>query len=676
MAYGTHDIRNIALVGSSGSGKTLLTETMLFEAGAIVSKGAIAAGTTVSDFDDRERKTQHSINPSICHFDHDGVHVNVIDTPGARDFYGKTLSVLSAVETIAIVINAQVGVDAVSQQLMNAAKERKLCRMVVINRIDAEGVDLEAVTEQVKEIFGSECLPMNLPASDHRSVLDCFGATEGSDTAFSSIADAHERIVDQIVEVDEELMELYLEGGGDLPEDKLHDAFEQALREAHLVPVCYVSADAGTGVSELVGVIERFMPNPSEGNPPEFFSGEKPVSTSPDPNKPLIAHVFKISIDPFRGQLAGLRLHQGMMRAGGQVYVGNARKPTKIGHILKLNGANQIEAQEAIAGDICALPRASDVSFNSVLQDSRDESGMALKLVDLPNPAYGLAIKTENDADAQKVSDALHTVTLEDPSIRVEHVAAHNETVLRGMGEVHLRDVLERISDHYGIKIETAFPSVAYRETVTTKADGHHRHKKQTGGAGQFGEVFLKIEPTERGGGFEFVDQVVGGVIPGQFIPAVEKGIRQVMASGAISGHEMQDIRVTVYDGKHHSVDSKEVAFVQAGKRAFMDAISRARPIIMEPIVSVRVSVPNDCMGDVAGDLSSMGGMVSGSTVMGSTTLVEGRAPLREIQTYHSRLNSLSGGEGSFTMEFSHYERVQPDLQSELVSKFRPQEEE
>ena len=676
MTYGTHDIRNIALVGSAGSGKTLLTEAMLFEANCITSKGAIAAGTAVSDFDDREKKTQHSINPSICHLDHDGAHVNVIDTPGSRDFYAKTLSVLSAVETVAIVINAQAGVDAVAQQLMNAAKQRRLCRMVVINRIDAEGVDSEAVTEQVREIFGSECLPINLPASDHGSVLDCFGASEGADTAFSAVADAHEQIVDQIVEVEEELMEIYLEEGGDLPEDKLHDAFEKALREGHLVPICYASAEKGTGVPELLGVIKRYMPNPSEGNPSEFFSGGSPVSMSPDSSKPLIAHVFKISIDPFRGQLAGLRLHQGTMRTGGQVYVGDARKATKIGHILKLNGAIQIEVQEAIAGDICALPRASDVSFNCVLQDSRDESGMSLKADELPNPAFGLAIKTENDVDAQKVSDALHTVTLEDPSLRVEHVSAHNETVLRGLGEVHLRDVLARISDHYGISIETSFPSIVYRETITSKAEGHHRHKKQTGGAGQFGEVFLTVEPTTRGEGFEFVDQVVGGVIPGQFIPAVEKGVRQVMATGAISGHEMQDIRVTVCDGKHHAVDSKEVAFVQAGKRAFMDAVSKARPIIMEPVVSVRVAVPNDCMGDVAGDLSSMGGMVSGSTVLGSTTLVEGRVPLREMQTYHSRLNSLSGGEGSFNMEFSHYERVQPDLQRDLISKFRPQEEE
>ena len=675
MAYTTRDIRNIALLGSSGSGKTLLTEAMLFASGGITAKGSIAAGTTVSDTDTRERTTQHSISPTVCHFDHQGVHINVIDTPGARDFYGKTLSVLSAVETAALVINAQSGVDAMTQQLLNAARERRLCCMVVVNRIDAEGVDLGAVTSQVREILGSECMPINLPSYGRDDVVDCFGSSEGPATTHDAIEDANIRIVEQVVEMDEELMELYLEEG-ELPHDKLHDAFGIALRDGHVIPICYTSAETDVGIAELLRVIKEFMADPTAGNPIRFMAGGESVSISPNPDGALLAHVFKISIDPFRGQLATVRLHRGTMRAGGQVYFDDARKPSKIGHVLKLNGASQLEVPAVVAGDICALPRASEASFNCVLQDARDESGLCVETTSLPNPAYGLAVRTENDADAQKVSDSLQTAMLEDPSIRVEHVAAQNETVLRGMGEVHLRDVLERITSHYGMTIETSFPAIAYRETITSRSEGHHRHKKQTGGAGQFGEVFLRAEPIERGSGFEFVNQVVGGVIPGQFIPAVEKGVRQVMASGAISGHEMQDIRVTVYDGKHHPVDSKEVAFVQAGKRAFMNAIAKARAIIMEPVVSVQVSVPNDRMGDVAGDLSSMGGMVSGSTVMGGTTVVEGRAPLREMQSYHSRLNSISGGEGSFSMEFSHYERVQPELQKELVSKFRPQEEE
>ncbi|MCZ6887788.1 MAG: elongation factor G, partial [Gammaproteobacteria bacterium] len=391
----------------------------------------------------------------------------------------------------------------------------------------------------------------------------------------------------------------------------------------------------------------------------------------------VVAHVFKVDVDPFRGRLGIFRIHQGTVRAGGQLFVGDARKPIKVAHLLKLMGGEHVEISEGIPGDICAIPRAEEVHFDAVLHDSHDEDAIHLQSMELPEPMYGLAIKSINDADAQKISDALHTLVAEDPSLRVDHVAALNETVLRGVGEMHLRVVLEEIADTYNVEVETAQPSIQFRETITAKADGHCRHKKQTGGAGQFGEVYLRVEPLERGDGFDFVNAVVGGVIPSQFIPAVEKGVRLVLESGAISGHGMQDLRVTVYDGKHHSVDSKEIAFVQAGKKAFLDAISKAKPIIMEPIVNAAIRVPGDSMGDVAGDLSSMGGMVRGSNVLlDGFTEVSGQAPLRELQGYHSRLKSLSGGEGSFTMEFSHYAKVQADTQKELMSGFKPIEEE
>lgn len=681
MGYSTTDIRNIALIGPAGAGKTQLTEALLYQGGAITTPGHVEQGTTVSDHSAREKSAQHSLEASVCHLDHDGIHINLLDTPGFRDFVGRTLAVLPAVETAVIVVDAAKGIDTATREFMTMAQELHLCRMIVVNKIDAENISLDDLMAQIQEAFGSECLPINLPSANAQGVVDCFFEPNGAETAFQTVEDAHEKIVDQVVEVDEELMEMYLEQDGELPADQLHSAFEKAMRDGHLVPVCFSSARAGIGVAELLQIFERVAANPTEGNPIEFRSGngdaETAVEIAPDSEGEAVAHVFKVDIDPFRGHLGVFRVHQGTIRSGGQVYIGDNRKPLKVTHILKLNGSEQSEVESAIAGDICALPRADELLFNSVLHENGNGGNMRLDMTHLPTPVFGLAIGTNTDAEAQKVSDALQTVCMEDPSIHVEHVASQNETVVRGMGEMHLREVIEGIKDQYGIEVSSSFPSVAYRETITSKAEGHHRHKKQTGGAGQFGEVYLRVEPMSRGEGFEFIDNVVGGVIPGPFIPAVEKGIRQVLESGAISGHELHDVRVSVYDGKHHSVDSKEVAFVQAGKKAFIDAVSKAKPIVMEPIVNVRIMIPSECMGDVAGDLSSMGGMVSGTNVLSeSVTEVEGQAPLREIQTYHSRLKSLSGGEGSLTMEFSHYARVSAELQRDLVNAYRPIEEE
>jgi elongation factor G len=355
-----------------------------------------------------------------------------------------------------------------------------------------------------------------------------------------------------------------------------------------------------------------------------------------------------------------------------QLYVGHARKPIKVTQLLKLKGHEHMRTDIGVPGDICAIPRVEDAYYDAVLHNSHDEDQIHLVSIPLPRPVFGLAIKPANDTDVQKTSEALHSLQAEDPSLSLQHVPALNEIVLRGLGELHLRTVLEDISARYGIQVDTTLPSIAYRETITIRADGHHRHKKQSGGAGQFGEVFLRVEPMSPGTGFEFRSEIVGGVIPSQFIPAVETGVRQVMESGAIGGYPMQDLRVTVYDGKHHSVDSKEVAFVQAGRKAFLDAISKAAPIVMEPVVDVTVTVPPDCVGGVTGDLSAMRGMVSGTSVRPDNRMeIFGQVPLKEIQGYHSRLKSLTGGEGSFTMDFSHYAQVPAQVQQELIAAFR-----
>jgi len=667
MSYGSEDIRNVCLVGPSNAGKTQLAEALLFAGGAIPTCGSVDQGDTVSDFTPRERELGHSQYASICHLDHKGIHINLIDTPGYRDFYGRALSVLPAADTAAVVINAQEGIELVARRMMKSAEKQRLCRMIIVNKIDAEDVDLESLLGEIQSAFGTECLPLNLPSVDRTGVVDCFFRPTGGDTEFSSFASAHTEIVDQVVEVDEELMELYLEQGEELQPDQLHDPFEKALREGHLIPVCFVSARSGAGIPELLEVFERLMPSPLEGNPPLFLKGEgdnvEEVVVTPDQSAHTIAHVFMVSIDPFKGRLGVCRVHQGTIKVGGQLYVGDARKPIKVNRLLKLNGDTFSNINKGLTGDICAIPRVDEVHYDAVLHDSHDEDHFHLKSIDLPRPMYGLAIKPAKDSDAQKTSDVLHTVEAEDPSLNLEHNTTLNEIVLRGLGELHLRTVLELIADRYGLEVDTALPSIAYRETITKAAEGHYRHKKQTGGAGQFGEVYLRVEPLPKGAGFEFESKVVGGAIPSQYIPAVETGVRQVMQSGANYGYPMQDIKVQVFDGKHHAVDSKEVAFVQAGKKAFLAAIANAGPILLEPVVDVTITVPSLCAGGVTGDLSSMRGMISGTEALAENRIVvSGQVPLKEMQGYHSRLKSLTGGEGSFTMDFSHYAEVPAEM--------------
>ena len=674
MSYGSDDIRNVCLVGPGNAGKTQLAEALLFAGGAIPRCGSVDRGDTVSDFLPREKQMGHSQYPAICHLDHHGIHVNLIDTPGYRDFYGRALSVLPAADTAAVVINAQAGIELVTRRMMQAAAKQRLCRMIIVNKIDAEDVNLPALLDEIQAAFGAECLPLNLPSADGNGVVDCFFQPTGAPTAFGSFESAHTQIVDQVVEVDEDLMELYLEQGQELKSSQLHDPFEKALREGHLVPVCFVSARTGAGIPELLKIFERLMPSPLEGNPPVFLKGEgeeaEEVVITPDKSGHALAHVFMVNVDPYKGRLGICRIHQGTISTGNQLFVGDARKPIKVNQLLKLNGETFTAVRKAVPGDICAIPRVEEVHYDAVLHDSHDEDHFHLKSIELPRPMYGLAIRPPSDADVQKTSDVLHIIEAEDPSVSLEHNVALNEIVLRGLGELHLRTLLELIVDRYNLNLETTLPSIAYRETITRPAEGHCRHKKQTGGAGQFGEVYLRVEPLPTGAGFEFQSKVVGGAIPSQYIPAVETGVRQALDAGASYGYPMQDIKVTVYDGKHHSVDSKEIAFVQAGKKAFLDAVTKAAPILMEPVVDVAVTVPDRCAGGVTGDLSSMRGMVTGTEALANNRIVvSGKVPLKEMQEYHSRLKSLSGGDGSFTMDFSHYAEVSPDAAGVTVAK-------
>ncbi len=673
--YKTQDIRNIALIGHAGAGKTSLTEALLHRSGTIPARGELSRGTTVCDFDPQERAMQHSINPALCHFNHKNHRINILDTPGYPDLLGRSISVLSAVETAVLVINSQEGIELGTRRMMEAAKRGKLCRMIVVNKIDQGIGKIDELVAEIQEVFGAECLPLNLPTEGGSAVEDCYFNDHGKPTAVSSVEEAHQKMIDQVVEVDESLMEDYLESGEEPSPGKLHDAFEQALREGHLIPICFTSAETGVGITKLLEIFSQLAPSPSEGNPPAFVKGEgsdaKPVELSTDPDAHAIARVFKIAIDPYLGKLGIFRIHQGTVKSGGQLFVGDHRKPIKVAHLYNVQGKDMVEVPHGIPGDICAINKVDELFYDAVLHDSHDEDNYHLKSIKLTPPMLGLALLPKNRGDEQKLSDALHKMIAEDPSLRLEHDASANETVMYGMGDLHLRIVLEKMKDQMNVEVDTSPPTIPYRETITRKAEGHHRHKKQTGGAGQFGEVYLSIEPLERGEGFEFQSKVVGGTIPGQFIPAVEKGVRSAIEGGAIAGFPLQDIRVTVHDGKHHPVDSKEIAFVAAGRKAFLDAVSKAGPIILEPVVNLHINVPADSIGGVTGDLSSMRGRISDQRMLsGNQAIVEGQAPLAEMEGYYAKLKSHSAGEGSYTMEFSHYEPAPHPVQKALTENF------
>ena len=667
-------IRTLALVGPSAAGKTSLAEALLLRSGAISAAGSLERGSTVSDFDPLERRMQHSLNSAVLHLDHADTRIHLIDTPGGADFLGQSLPALEAVETAAVVINAATGIEPMAVRMMEYAASRHLDRLIIVNRINAAPGALPALLEQIRETFGKECLPLNLPDAGGTKVVDCFYNREGH-SDFGSVADAHRALVEQVVEVDAAFVDRYL-NDGDVDASELHAPLEQALREGHLIPVCFVSSRSGAGVAELLDVIVKLLPNPTEGNAPDFLNGEGeaavPMQAKPDASLHVLAHVFKVTVDPFVGKMGLFRVHQGTVTKDSLLYVGDGRKPFKVGHLFMLQGKDHVEIPKALPGDIVAVAKVDELHFDAVLHDAAEDDHIHLKPLDFPVPVHGLAIEPKRHGDEQRMWEILTKLIDEDPCLKVEHVVATNETIVYGLGDLHLRVLLERLREVYKFEVNTRPPRIAYRETVTAPAEGHHRHKKQTGGAGQFGEVFLRIESLPRGGGFEFVDEVKGGTIPGQFLPAVEKGVREVLTHGAIAGFPVVDVRVVVYDGKHHTVDSKEIAFVTAGRKAFLDAIAKARPTVLEPIVTIEISASDQCMGDITGDLSGRRGMVTGTAnLAGGTVLIKGLAPMSELAAYQNRLNAMTAGQGRYSIALSHYETVPPATQQQLMQGYK-----
>ncbi len=678
--YTTSDIRNVALVGHAGAGKTSLAEALLKQAGVIGQVGLVEKGDTVCDASDEEKTRGHSLFNAVVHFDHDGRHVNLVDTPGSPDFIGQALPVLGGVETAVVVINASAGIEPTTRRMMERAKQQNLSRMIVINRIDADNLDLAALVAQIQESFGRECLPLNLPAGD--DVVDCF-ANDSGDSDLGSVEDAHTGLVEQIVEVDDALMETYLEQG-EVKNDQLEEPMRKAVQEGHLVPICFTASrkhddpQATVGVKALADALATLAPSPADAPNAGFapVDGGDAVDAAGDADKPVLAHVFKIVNDRF-GKLSAMRVHQGTVTKDSQLHAAGAKRPIKISHLYQLQGADHNEMDRAVAGDMCAVVKVDELKLGTVLSEADGTGELAHDEPPFPRPMYGLAVTAKSRGDETKIGEALSRLDEEDVTFNVTRDPSTHEMIINGMGDMHLRLVLDRLKSKYNVEVETKPPKIAYRETISMNAEGHHRHKKQTGGAGQFGEVYLRVEPLERDAGFEFSNDIFGGSIPNQFIPAVEKGVRQVMIEGCVAGYPMQDIKVSVYDGKHHPVDSKEVAFVTAARRGFQDAVNRAKPVLLEPIVDVEITVPNANMGDITGDLSGKRGRVQGTDMLpGDMSVIIAKVPLAEMTNYQSQLKSVTGGQGSYAMEFSHYDPVPSNVQQQVVAQYKPKQEE
>ena len=677
MGQNTASLRTVALVGHGAAGKTTLAETLLAASGAITTRGSVEKGNTVCDFDPQEKELGHSLNSAVCSFSWQDAQIHLLDTPGYPDFAGQAIGALAAVDTALVVINAQTGIELSTERMMRFAAACNVCRMIVINKIDADNVDLPKLVGEIRERFGRECMLLDLPAHHGADVIELL-AHDSGESDFDSVADDHRALIDQIVEEDEDMLARYLDEGADPSPDELHAPFEKALRAGHLIPILFVSAKTGAGIPQLLDVLAKLAPNPAEGNPPPFYKGAlndpnaEAFHAEPDASKHVLAHVFKVVSDPFVGKLGVFRVHQGTIKKESQLLVGDAKRPFKVGHLYRLQGKDYVEVESLVPGDIGAIAKVEEIEFDCVLHDSHDEDHIHRKPLEFPQPMQGLAVETKKKADEQRLFDVLHKLELEDPCFKVERHPTTNETVIRGLGEMHLRAKLSRMAQQFKIELDTKPPQIPYRETISGKAEGHCRHKKQSGGAGQFGEVMLRVEPLERGAGFEFVDIVKGGTIPGVFMAAVEKGVRQALEDGVVGGFPVHDVRVIVHDGKSHSVDSKDIAFYTAGRKATIEAIRAATPIILEPVVEIEILAPDEAVGDLAGDLSSKRGQVTGTQPRGTGSMaIGGKVPLAELDDYQGRLKSLTGGQGSYSIAFSHYAPVPASTQQQLASQFK-----
>ncbi len=670
------DIRNIVLLGHGGSGKTSLTEAILHKTGTTNRLGTVEDKTTVCDYDDEEKQRGHSIHSALAHADYGGKFINIIDTPGYPDFVGSALLSIPAAEAAVIVVGASAGIEMNTRKLFNAATKAGKPRIIVINKMDAENADMGALVGALQETFGTCCRCANLCAADKASVIDCLADDQG-DSAVMDVAQAHTELIESIVEADDDLMESYL-GGEEISKAKIAEVFVKALVEGTIVPIVFTDSRKEVGITEFLDLVCNCVPSPAQAKPTLLIDGDTETEIKPDPNGPLCGLVFRVGFDPRSNmKYSSIRLFSGKLTSATQLHVADNKKALRPGHPLKMQGTDSAEVAEGIAGDIVALAKLEELHIGDLIGDGSLSGRIQMPAV--PTPMFSLALEPASRGDEGKISGALDKLCDEDLCFKIDRDKQTKELVISGLGDLHLRVILSKMENRYKIAVNTKPPKIPYRETITAKADGHYRHKKQTGGAGQFGEVYLRVEPAERDSDppVEYSWDIFGASIPGQYEPAVLKGVKDVMVSGVVAGFPMQDIKVSVYDGKHHPVDSKEVAFRAAGKGAFIDAINKARPALLEPIVNIEITAPAENMGDITGDMASRRGRVSGQDMLaGGMVVVKAQVPLAEVTQYNSQLKSVTGGQGSYSMELSHYEPVPPNVQQQIVAQYAKKKEE
>jgi elongation factor G len=680
-------IRNIALVGHRGTGKTSLFEALLFGAGAVTRLGSVADGSTVSDWDDDEKKRQMSLSAGLAHIDRGGLSYNLLDTPGDSSFLADAIAGLQVVETAVMVVNTVLGVEVQTERLWDRAAERGLGRVIVCNMLDRERADFDVALGHLQESFGGQVVAVQLPIGkehDFGGVVDLLSMrattyaggkpTEGDVPA--DLADAaaagRDKLIDAVASTNDDLAEKYLMEE-EITQAELEAAFAAAVAGAELFPVACVSATANVGADKLLDVL-ALAPSPADVAAPRGVKGEEEVELACDPSKPAVAFVFKTLADPFSGHVNVFRVFQGTVSSDSQLVVARDGHKERVGQLLKTQGKENKPAEALVAGDIGAIAKLKDVVTGDTLSAEADAG--AFPAIAFPAPLMSFAITAKSKGEEDKVISALRRLSEEDPMLEVHRDDQTGEMIVGGMSQVHVEVTVARMKRRFGVEVELKPPRVPYRETIKGSAKAEGKHKKQTGGRGQFADTWMEVSPKPRGDGFEFVDKIVGGAIPRNFIPAVEKGVRAAMAEGFLAGYPVVDVEVKLYDGKYHPVDSSDMAFQIAGSLGFKAAAEKAQPVLLEPVMNVEITVPEESVGDIIGDLNSRRGRVLGTTPRGHNNVVAAEVPLAEMLTYAPDLTSMTGGRGDYHMELLRYDEVPAHLTAKIVEQAQKDKEE
>jgi elongation factor G len=676
VAVSTKDIRNIILTSHAGVGKTTLAEQLLAEGGTIPKPGSVDEGNTVCDYNDDEKDRKNSINLSVASYEKDGTKVNVLDSPGFLDYIGEVTAGISAADAAVMMVHAVSGVETGTVKYWKLVQEKGLPCVMVVNKMDKDNADFSRVLNSLQERFGKKCAALCYPDGKGDSFKGManlltkqgMDALKGDDKSKADEISAD--MTESVAESDDQLLEKYLESG-ELSSEELKNAFRAGVVSGKIIPVIPASAEKGIGVTELMQIIADYLPSPADrgalsAGVPGGEEGEKETEVEPDPEAPFAAQVFKTISDPYAGQISILRLYSGTL--GDNMSVRNTSTGTqeKLGHPFFLKGKDQVPAESVPAGDIAAVAKLKDTRTGDTLAD--DKSPVKLPDIKFQEPAISFSVTPKSRSDEDKISGVLAKLVAEDPTFKEVLDEQTGELVVSGMGELHLKTMLARMKDRYGVDVEVGTPKVAYKETITGKGDSKYRHKKQSGGAGQFAEVWMRVEPLERGEGFEFVDEVVGGAIPKQLIGSCEKGVIKAMDEGPVAGFPVVDVKVTVYDGKTHPVDSKDIAFQIAAAHAFRESCEKAGSTLLEPVMHVEITVPEENMGDITGSLSSRRGRVQGMDPEGNMQVVSAQIPLEEMYKYANELKSLTAGRATYTMSFSHYEPVPGNVAQNIIA--------